>query len=72
MARKAFTITSICSYYIVIKSVATGKTYDVQYEGKIIPEIGDTVTVIIDDNSDKWKTIISERTGNAATISRVD
>ncbi len=71
MARKAFTITNYWSDSVRVKSVATGKTVDVYYDGKIKPEVGDTVTIIIDDSSDKWKTIINERTGDAATVNRV-
>lgn len=71
MSRKAFTITTLWSDSVTIKSVATGKTYVVHYDGRIKPEVGDTITVIIDDNNDKWKTIINERTGDAATVSRV-
>lgn len=52
MPRKAFTVTNVYSSYIVVKSVGTGKIYDVYYEGKIGAETGDTVTIIIDDNSD--------------------
>ena len=71
MARKAFSVTSTWSSWITVKSVATGKTYDVYYDGKIGAQSGDTVTIMIDDSSDKWKTIINERTGDAATINRV-
>lgn len=34
------------------------------------PEVGDTVSVLMDSN-DNWKTIINERTGNSATVDRV-
>ncbi|MFZ4729652.1 MAG: hypothetical protein ACOYMQ_13480 [Pseudanabaena sp.] len=71
MARKAFSVTNIWSDSITVKSVATGKTYYVYYDGKIGVQSGDTVTIMIDDSSDKWKTIINERTGDAATINRV-
>ncbi len=71
MARKAFGITGISSDYVTVKSVATGKSYDVYYDSKIGAKTGDTVTIMIDDNSDKWKTIINERTGHAASVSRI-
>lgn len=72
MARKAFGVIDTWSDSITVKSVGTGKTYRVYYDGKISAKTGDTVTIMIDDDSDKWKTIINERTGHAASVSRVD
>jgi hypothetical protein len=75
MNRKAFTVTKIWGgsgdmSNIYVKSIATGDTYDVYYTSPINPEIGDTVSVLMDSN-DNWKTIINERTGNSATVSSV-
>ena len=72
MARKAFGVTTIYSDRISVKSVETGKTYTVYYDDKINAKTGDTVTIMIDDSYPyKWKTIINERTGDAAPINRV-
>jgi len=74
MNRKAFTVTDTKTWTssdsIYVKSIATGDTYDVYYTSPINPEIGDTVSVLMDSN-DNWKTIINERTGNSATVDRV-
>lgn len=73
MNRKAFTVTDTktwSSSSIYVKSIATGDTYDVYYTSPINPEVGDTVSVLIDSN-DNWHTIINERTGNSATVDRV-
>jgi len=75
MSRKAFTVThtwggSEGRYNICLKSVASGNSFDVYYTSKISCEVGDTVSVII-DNNDNWKTIINERTGDSSTVSRV-
>ncbi|WP_374789848.1 hypothetical protein [Aerosakkonema funiforme] len=70
-ARKAFTVTYLWGGRdINIKSAATGKVYNVQYASSIGAEVGDTVTVIIDD-SERWITIINERTGSSAAITGV-
>lgn len=72
MARKAFGVIDTWSDSVTVKSVATGKTHRVYYDGKINLKEGDTVTIMIDDDSNKWKTIINERTGDAASIKRAD
>lgn len=72
--RQSFTVTDDSPYfyhgYIVVKSTATGNTYRVYYGTKIGAGVGDTVTIII--NNDRWTTIINERTGQTAGITRVD
>ena len=75
MSRKAFTVSSTHGWSgaeanIVVKSVATGNKFDLYYTSGISPEVGDTVSILI-DNNDNWKTVINERTGDSATISRV-
>lgn len=69
-ARRAFTVTKIWSSSIYVKSSATGNVYEVYYAGRIGAEIGDTVTVII-NSDDKWITIINERTGQSAAVTKV-
>ncbi|VXD21626.1 exported hypothetical protein [Planktothrix serta PCC 8927] len=70
--RVAFTVISTSYYsssgYITVKSVASGKKYDVYYGSPIGTDVGDVVTIIIND--DRWTTIINERTGKSAGISR--
>lgn len=66
--RVAFTVISRSYEYITVKSVATGKKYDIYYQGSIGVEDGDVVTIIIND--DRWTTIINERTGKSAGISK--
>jgi hypothetical protein len=71
MSRIAFTV--VRNYYgqdIEIKSIANGKTFRVKYSSPIAAEIGDTVSVLM-DNKKNWKTIINERTGNSSTVSSV-
>jgi len=71
MSRIAYTVIST-NYYgskIDIKSIASGKTFVVEYSSPINAQVGDTVSILMDDN--KWKTIINERTGNSATVSSV-
>lgn len=71
-ARKAFTVTRLWGGPdINIKSAASGRVYNVQYTGKIGAEVGDTITIII-DSSDRWITIINERTGLSAAITSVN
>ncbi|CAD5989441.1 hypothetical protein PCC9214_05778 [Planktothrix tepida] len=70
-SRQAFTVTKIWSDSIYIKSSATGNVYDVYYTGRIGSEVGDTVTVIIDED-DNWITIINERTGKSAAVTKVN
>jgi hypothetical protein len=68
---QAFTVVKLWSGPdINVKSIASGKIYNVQYTGSIEPEIDDTVTIIIDDN-DNWKTIINHRTGKSSAITSV-
>lgn len=74
MSRKAFTVVQTWGnssgfWNIDIRSVATGNKFSVYYSSAIKAETGDTISVIIDDNSEKWKTIINERTGDSATVS---
>ena len=69
-SRRAFTVTKIWSYSIYVKSSATGNVYEVSYAGRIGAEVGDTVTVIT-DKDDKWITIINERTGQSAAVTKV-
>ena len=75
MSRKAFTITNTYGWSgaeanIAVKSVATGNKFDLYYTSGINCEVGDTVSILI-DNNDNWKTVINERTGDSATVSRV-
>lgn len=72
MARKAFGVTYVYSNGVEVKSIETGQKHRVYYDDKINAKTGDTVTIMIDDSYPrKWKTIINERTGDAAPINSV-
>ncbi|KKD39270.1 MAG: hypothetical protein WAN66_04815 [Limnoraphis robusta] len=67
-SRYAFTVTYIYSgtRNIKLKSVATGNEFDVYYASPIEPEVGDIITVIIEN--DRWITLINERTGKSSAV----
>lgn len=70
-SRYAFTVTGIYSgtRNIKLKSTATGNEFDVYYASSIGAEIGDVITVIIED--DRWITLINERTGKSSAVTSV-
>ncbi|MDM8555815.1 hypothetical protein QUF75_13875 [Desulfococcaceae bacterium HSG7] len=69
--RYGFTVTYLYSGPdINVKSISSGKVFNVKYGSPIKPEVGDTVTILIDENNN-WKTIINEKNGRAATIKSV-
>ncbi len=68
--RYAFSIIQL--YYgknILLKSVSTGNRFDVRYASPIEPQVGDVITVIIDNG--KWTTLINERNGRSSGVSSV-
>ncbi len=54
---------------ILIKSLATGREFDVYYSSRIGADVGDLVTVTFD--GDRWITIINNRTGKSAAVTSV-
>lgn len=54
---------------IVIKSLATGREFDVYYSSRIGADVGDLVTVTFD--GDRWISIINNRTGKSAAVTSV-
>lgn len=70
-SRYAFSVTGIYSgtRNIKLKSVSTGNEFDVYYASPIGVEIGDVITVIMDD--DRWITLINERTGKSSAVTSV-
>jgi hypothetical protein len=52
--------------YIQVKSVSSGKFFDVRYSDPIGADRGDTLIIIF--GNDRAKTIINQRTGKAATV----
>ncbi len=68
--RYAFSIIQL--YYgrnILLKSVSTGNRFEVYYASPIEPQVGDTITVIIDNGT--WTTLINERTGKSSAVTSV-
>jgi hypothetical protein len=70
-SRYAFTVTYIYSgtRNIKLKSVSTGNQFDVYYASPIGAEVGDVITVIIEN--DRWITLINERTGKSSAVTSV-
>lgn len=54
---------------ILIKSIATGREFDVYYSSRIGAEVGDIITVTF--NGDRWINIINNRTGLSASVTSV-
>ncbi|MGB3514184.1 MAG: hypothetical protein WBA93_34240 [Microcoleaceae cyanobacterium] len=68
--RYAFSIIRLYSgRNILLKSVSTGNNFDVYYASPIDPQVGDVITVIIDDGT--WTTLINERTGRSSAVKSV-
>ena len=68
--RYAFSIIQL--YYgrnILLKSLSTGNRFEVYYASPIEPQVGDVITVIIDNG--KWTTLINERTGKSSAVTSV-
>ncbi|MBE9143130.1 hypothetical protein [Planktothrix mougeotii] len=70
-SRYAFAVTGIYSgtRNIKLKSVSTGNEFDVYYASSIGVEVGDVVTVIMEN--DRWITLINERTGKSSAVTSV-
>lgn len=54
---------------ILVKSLSTGREFDVYYSSRIGADVGDLVTVTFDD--DRWISIINNRTGRSAAVTSV-
>jgi hypothetical protein len=54
---------------IMIKSLTTGREFDVYYSSSISPEVGDLVTVTFD--GDRWISISNHRTNKSAIVTNV-
>ncbi len=69
--RYAFSIIWLSSSRrrITLKSVSTGNRFDVYYASPISPEVGDMITVIMDNS--RWNTLINERTGKSSAVTSV-
>ncbi|ELS33888.1 MULTISPECIES: hypothetical protein [Pseudanabaena] len=54
---------------ILVKSLSSGREFDVYYSSRIGADVGDLVTVTFDD--DRWISIINNRTGRSAAVTSV-
>ncbi|MEI6429789.1 MAG: hypothetical protein WCO45_15605 [Pseudanabaena sp. ELA607] len=54
---------------IVIKSLASGREFDVYFSSRIGADVGDLVTVTF--NGDRWISIVNNKTGMSAAVTSV-
>lgn len=68
--RYAFSIIRLYSgRNILLQSVSTGNKFDVYYASSIEPEVGDVISVIMENGT--WTTLINERTGKSSAVTSV-